>query len=253
MLDPIIDPRHLTGAETLVFVHIPKTAGSTLNAVIDANYNASAIAQVESPVRKGVEDLIALPADRQRGIRVVRGHGTMGMHASWGGACAYITLLRDPVDRVVSQFHFIKESKTHPLGKQIREEGVTLDCYVSEGLNPQLENGQVRALSAEGNGVGRDVPFGECTPAMLARAIAAVDKQFILVGLQERFEESLALMASVLGWTIPHVEACKVTRQRPRVDALPEKTRELIMAQNLLDGELYAHVAARFEKQVSVL
>ena len=59
MADVVKPGQSLIGTETVVFVHIPKTAGSTLNAVIDANYEADQIVQVETPVRDNVERLCA--------------------------------------------------------------------------------------------------------------------------------------------------------------------------------------------------
>ena len=54
MADPVIDSNRLNGHEAVVFVHIPKSKGSTLNAIIDANVDPALIAQVDSPVEEQV-------------------------------------------------------------------------------------------------------------------------------------------------------------------------------------------------------
>ncbi len=239
--------QRLKGDETVVFVHIPKTAGSTLNAVIDANVARDQIIQVESPVRENVDALRALSPDAQSQCRVVRGHGTMDLHTSWCMPCVYITLLREPVDRVVSQFYFLKASKTHPLGVRIREEGITLEQYAEDKMNLQIDNGQVRALSGQGNGVGREVAFGACSTAMLELAIKNIDECFYFVGLQEAFQASLDRLAALMSWSLPTVERKKVTHDRPGVASLPESTRQLILGHNSLDVALYAHAQKRFQ------
>lgn len=237
----------MTGRETVVFVHIPKTAGSTLNAVMDANYAADQIAQVDSPVRESVGHLCALDPGQQAQLRVVRGHGTMNLHRSWGNPCVYITLLRDPVDRVVSQYYFLKASQSHPLGTQLRDESIGIEQYVEGEMNLQIDNGQVRALSAMGNGVGEDVAFGDCRDAMLDTATRAIDNDFYFVGLQEAFEASLERLSALMSWTLLDVDRKKVTRDRPGVEALPASTRKLIVSRNALDSALYLHAKKRFE------
>jgi hypothetical protein len=247
MADLVKPGQSLGGTETVVFVHIPKTAGSTLNAVIDANYETDQIVQVETPVRENVERLCALSPQKQTRIRVVRGHGTMGMHRAWANPCLYVTLLRDPVDRVVSQFYFLRASKTHPLGVRIRDEGMTIEQYIEDKMNLQMDNGQVRALSGMGNGVGHDVAFGECTARMLDMARQGIDELFYFIGLQEAFELSLERLAERLSWSIPALERKKVTHDRPDVGALSDTARALILEHNALDVALYDHARKRFE------
>ena len=62
----------------LIFHHIPKTAGSTLDMVLDGNYAADAMFTVLSPVREGLAAFRALSPESRRRLRVVRGHGVHG-------------------------------------------------------------------------------------------------------------------------------------------------------------------------------
>lgn len=231
---------------TLIFHHIPKTAGSTLNAVLDANYPAGTIHSVESPIAEALEALRALPAERRRALRVVRGHGVLGVHAWLEQPCLYATLLRDPVDRLLSQYYFIRGSPRHPLHAALMARGSTLGDYLKNGVNLQADNGQVRALSHSVSG-GGEAPYGACTPAMLRTALDNLANRYALVGVTERFDEFLALAKRLLGWRELGYARRKVTKSRPAVEALDASDRAMIVQYNALDMELYAAARSQFE------
>jgi hypothetical protein len=69
-------------------------------------------------------------------------------------------------------------------------------------------------------------------------------KSFSVVGLCERFEESLMLMANAFGWEIPYYENRKVSKVRP---TLEPGVVNMIQEHNRLDMELYEFARKRFE------
>jgi hypothetical protein len=231
---------------TLIFHHIPKTAGSTLNAVLDANYPAPAIHSIESPIADALTALRLLPAEKRRALRVVRGHGVWGVHAWLEQPCLYATLLRDPVDRLLSQYYFIRGSPQHPLHAEVMARGRTLRDYLQNGVNLQADNGQVRALSHAASDTG-EAPYGACTRAMLQTAMDNLSSRYALVGITEHFDEFLALAGRVLGWRHLGYARRKVTKSRPAVEALDASERAMIMRYNALDVELYAAACTQFE------
>jgi hypothetical protein len=70
---------------------------------------------------------------------------------------------------------------------------------------------------------------------------------FSVVGICERFEESLMLMATTFDWEIPFYKNRKVSRTRPQVS--PE-TVEMIRDHNRLDVELYEFSKSLFEESL---
>ena len=235
---------------TLIFLHIPKAAGSTLQAVIRDNYPAESIFEVKSPLMESFARFRALSAEAKRDLKAVMGHGVMGLDRELEQPCRYVTMLRDPVDRVVSNYYFVRESPSHRLHRHVVEGGLSLRDYVEQGVNLQMDNGQVRALSATGVGLGSAVPYGECMPEMLRAAMENLERRFEVAGLTERFDESLLLMARVLGWRTPIYRRQKVTRRRVAVAALSPADRLAIERVNRLDRELYARARERFERQL---
>ena len=87
----------------LIFLHIPKTAGTTLPTVIDRHYLPHATYYFyEYP--KDRNDFFALSEERRRELRVLSGHIRFGFHRFLSVPVDYITLLRDPVDLVMSLY-----------------------------------------------------------------------------------------------------------------------------------------------------
>lgn len=232
-------------AATLIFLHIPKTGGSTLDAIIDANYPPESIFSVQSPIRDSLTAFRALSRAEHERLRVIRGHGVQGLHRELDQPCAYATLLRNPVDRVLSQYYFIRESPKHPRHRELRDRGATLLAYLRAGLNPQADNGQVRAISGVGDGTADEIPFGACTRAMLDDATRRLETEFALIGVTERFDEFLVLAGRLLGWRHCRYVRRKVTRSRPLAATLTPEERAAVDACTLLDRELYATARRR--------
>jgi len=244
----ITDWGEISGDATLLFHHIPKTAGSTLNAVIRANYAPSRIHAIESPIAAALAAFKALSPKDRAGLNVVLGHGVGGLHALLEQPCVYVTMLRHPVDRILSQYYFIRQSPSHPLGAKFARGGMSLEDYVRDGVNLQADNGQVRGISGIGDGIGPPVAYGECTREMLDAAIQNLRDRYAVVGLTERFDEALLLMRRLFGWRRVAYARKKVTGKRPAREDVPSETIDMIREYNALDLELYAFACRWFEE-----
>src|SRR4029434_2331194 len=83
-----------------------------------------------------------------------------------------------------------------------------------------------------------------------ARALDHLNRHFSVVGLSERFEESLALMKLRFGWQLKSYSSFNVTRSRPKKGDLSSTTVDLIMERNRFDVALYQRAATHFETAV---
>ena len=75
-----------------------------------------------------------------------------------------------------------------------------------------------------------------------------LEKSFSVVGISERFEESLVLIARTFGWEVPFYENRKVSKSRPKIDPIEI---ELIKKHNQFDLELYEYGKALFEASLT--
>ncbi|NEO03330.1 MAG: sulfotransferase family protein, partial [Moorea sp. SIO3I7] len=90
---------------SLIFLHIPKTAGTTLHYIINRQYKSEYIFEVNC--RESRNELIRMSEVQKSKIKVIRGHMEFGWHEFIAQPCTYITMLRDPVERVISFYFYI--------------------------------------------------------------------------------------------------------------------------------------------------
>lgn len=225
--------------EALVFLHIPKTAGTTLNRIIEWQYSPFAIFTIDPyRIRATAERLKRLSEARRRRLRVVRGHLLYGIHEFLPQGATYVTMLREPVARVLSAYYFVLRRPLNPLHRKLKRQALSVeDCL---RLFPQRQNLQCRFIAGVGDTAADD-------ERLLDVAKENLRKSFRVVGISERFEESLMLMAKTFGWQIPSYENQKVAKTRPKLDP---GTEEMIRDHNRLDLELYEFGKCLFEKSL---
>ena len=226
--------------EALIFLHIPKTAGTTLNRIIEWQYSPLAIFTMDPyRIRATAERLKRLPEHRRRRLRVVRGHLFYGIHEFLPQGATYITMLREPVARFLSSYYFILRRPLHPLHRKLKRERLGVEDYLR--LIPHRHNLQCRLIA----GVKDTAMIAD--ERLLDMAKEHLIKSFSVVGISERFEESLMLMATTFDWEIPFYKNCKVSKTRPQINS---GTVEMIRDHNRLDVELYEFSKGLFEESL---
>ena|SRR5450432_4026868 len=225
--------------EALIFLHIPKTAGTTLNRIIEWQYNPLSIFTLDPyRFRATAERFKTLSEERRRRMRVVRGHLYYGLHEFLPQGATYITMLREPVARFLSSYYFILRRPLHPLHRKLKKEQLGVEDYLR--IIPHRHNFQCRLIAGVKNGEIGD-------ERLLDMAKEHLTKSFSVVGICERFEESLMLIAKTFGWDVPFYENRKVSKNRSRVD---QSSIEMIQEHNRLDLELYEFGKKLFDESL---
>ncbi len=227
----------------LVFLHIPKTAGQTMVPVLRRQFARGEV------VNLNVEDASmtartwrAVPSAQRARAKCVYGHLLLDPAMFGDKPANYITMLRDPVERSVSEYYYALRRPEHGLHRILRRERMTLDKFVTTDLVTQICNTQVRMLSAADGPVQSE--------KFLDRALDNLERHVMLAGLTERFDETLLLCRELLGWRRLFYERTNVNRKRPPLSQLPARTLAALESVNRLDRELYRHVYGKFEHLV---
>jgi hypothetical protein len=241
---------------TVIFLHIGKTGGMTLRSVLNRQFRSSEILVLRNPDRvppdrrlrrEGtVPYFAALPDEVRRRARLIEGHTIFGIHEFVPRPSTYITILRHPVSLTISQYHFVSRKPRHWLHSEVVSNDTTLESYVRNGVSLETDNSQTRALSGD-----TTTPFGECSLSMLEAAKANVERHFSVVGLTERFDETLMLFQQAFGWRNLYYVPTNVAPSKARRAPVPEATRALIEQQNAIDMELYRWAVRRFQVSVA--
>lgn len=270
-----------------LFLHIPKTGGSTLKSCLSTSLRQTLDVEASSEEAEAMGRLARFykhgifyyptgfyldpsPCDaiyygRQLGaesLRAVIGHFSYGLHNHINRSCQYLTFLRDPVERVLSLYFHQKTSG-------ILAEGVTISQFV-EGMTVEDWNARLQSWYPESPAFSEDEirhasrlmarndqtrRIAGChaneeisDKQMLAKAMENLDRRFLFVGLNEKFDESLLLLANALGWdSLPHYFPRLVNRLKASASIEPAQL-DVIRNSNLLDIELYRHARALLER-----
>lgn len=227
-------------APVVLFLHIPKAGGSTLGEYV-YNQCCAPNSSNEDPLNAGVAYLeygfikppeLVVPEHvvnllSRRDLRAVIGHFWFGLHEHVARPSRYITLLRDPVERVVSLYYYAK-----------LEETMSLEEFARKPPFKEVDNDQVRRIA------GVNPPVGECTRAMLDLARENLQRHFDVVGTTERMDETLAQLNVKLGWNREVVSFPRnVNAARPSSSVLTPEAVEAVRARNELDYELWRYAS----------
>ena len=250
---------------TVIYLHIPKTAGTSLRKIVERFYKEKDIYRIYTREHgfNDMNDFLALPDDEKRKIKVIYGHLSFGIHQYLPQSSSYVTLLRNPVDRIISLFHHVSNDSNHPYYARIKNEGLSIGQFVRMGVATAFEadNHQTRILS------GEFPEHGKCTSKMLDRAKDNIIDRFAIVGLTEYFMETVLLMKNIFGWetTLYHNISnlfyrgkrnqfnikTNVSVDRIKKEDLHEDDANTILEFNALDMELYRFAESLFHEQVN--
>ncbi|WP_170984968.1 sulfotransferase family 2 domain-containing protein [Roseomonas sp. AR75] len=232
------------GQGLVLFVHVPKTAGTSLrreiaalrqpdvNIVVDY---ADTARSFHERMDQSVERFLARAAEKP--VRFASGH-IFARHVARIRAAMpdtrVVTFLRDPVSRVVSDFRY-QGSERHPLHAEFRARVPDLDAYLAleSERNKMAEHLVPREIRADGD-----------PAACVAHLLGTYD----FIGVQELYPLGFRTLTTMLGapaW--PTLRENVGATEEAEQGVSPDMAAR-IRAANPLDVALYQAVAPRWQR-----
>lgn len=235
--------------QALIFLHLMKTGGRTLVHILKQNYERNARFHCSKKPGETLQDLQALSEEQRRSLHLFYGHIEFGLHETLPQSSTYVTLLRHPVERVVSHYYYGFFTDKHYTHELVNTQNMSLTDYMAYGMT-ELDNGQTRRIAGS---MSNHIPFGKCTSELLDIAKQNLDKKFLLAGLTERFDEFLLLLGRSLGLHHVLYTRSNVNTQKPTAQAITADDRDSVLKYNQLDLELYTYATQKFDQLIERL
>lgn len=189
-----------TAYDRLVFLRLGHTGSwsfwDSISQCVPAR-NRLSIDWKQEDLNAALDHINSLSEADKNNIQLIGLHCAYPIHTHFSGTTKYVTLLRDPVKTAISTY-FWQYNHRHDLSadwvaSEIRN-GMSLSTWVEEVM---LDNIYARWILSLNNKEISD--FQSRTDDMLIECVAIINDMFLMVGITERFDESLYMFSCLSG------------------------------------------------------
>jgi hypothetical protein len=228
---------HTKNPRRVLFDHLPKCAGTTINEYLLSHYPRRLVFRTNG--RHPMESVIkfqSLPKNSRYGFHLIIGHLTNRLLDYIHPDIITLTVFREPIDRIISHYFFVRRDQNHYLHDQVSRMNIKLEDYASSGLRNELCNWYTCYFS------GFSIEEAEMKPGeSVNRAAQHIFNNYSIIGFQHdlpRVIEKLKSEANLYNFFQNPIS--NKTNGRITIEEVPDKTRKTIAEVNFLDVSLHA-------------
>lgn len=230
--------------DSYVFLHIGKTAGSTVRGALATVFPTEVICPLV--FHKQITDMPIEDRDQYELFSAHIGFDLAGELASEPGNI--FTLLRDPVDRVISLYYYWREIEGDRGGPVFAKELPFLEFLDSDkaAVVVDVHNTQTWQIAfSHDSPTRRKLKAHLSEDEVFKQALDNIE-QMKVIGVQEHIEQFRGALEAAYGWNLPELHKLNTTQKRERREEVPFEIKRKIQSLNAMDIELYAYVLKHY-------
>lgn len=241
----------------LVFMHIPKAGGTTLQHILSKNYLPNQFVHANNnQINKNPACLYHV---KRREVRpIVMGHfdrSCVLYHLLCDRPIIHFTMFRDPLKRILSHYHYLQGNIGHGKHKEVR--AMTLEEYASSSIK-EIQNKQTLRLLGDSSRAAQQQSLNDPDP-LFEQAKRILAQEFTLFGITEQYTQFLLMTKRMLQWDdilYRRQNKSKPHRSLDRATDLNQEEKkgiEMIQRRNQLDIRLYDFAQNLFRERYQQL
>jgi len=223
-----------------VFLHIQKTAGTSIVEAAAKHYGGSWISHL---------DYSGKSPDDVRRTFFISGHFGYAYALQWMPDRYSFTFLRNPEDRIISFYYYCRGCSRSEYQINELAHSLSLNEFLDCGLHdwrikPYIWNHQTWQLALGWGNLQSKRLYEFSEDELIARALTNI-MNFDHIGLTESFDADYREISKALGFPYSRKSHKANTASRPAFESLPDFTIQKLERLTRLDRVLYEYVLGR--------